>query len=381
MTLFSMILIAILSLVFGFILGIVLSPKLINGAIKNIFTDTANNVLKEIADSEKKKANDKLEKDESIISTNMKNVESNIKLALNTLKTSVDNAKTTWTSESTRISGDLKSLTQSHTEWANALSNTSLQGSLGEESLRSILKDIGLIEGAGFKVEKSVDRGENKKYRPDFFVNSANGGTIVIDSKAPMTAFKNAIDCQDPNLKKGFFKKHAEDVLDHAKKLSKKDYPEYVEGSPDFTIMYLNNISIFIHAIEEMPDLIERAAEKNIVICPPILVYATLKAVMLGMIQKDIEANAATIAERAKDVHKRLLKFAEYFEKIGRGLFSAVDGFNRAQTSWNSRLMPKIREFENSSKTDQNRILKDIKQVEALPVGYNQIDDEDDKDL
>ena len=202
MTFLITILITSLSLIIGFILGMLSSSKLTKGIIKNFFSDAANNVLTNIASEEIKKQKKIKEDEDRLVTTNMKSVEENINTALKDLKTSVDNAKTVWNTETTSLTDNVLRLTRSHTEWANALSNTRIQGSLGEESLRTILKDLGLIEGPGFEVEKSIDRGDGKIYRPDFFVYSSNGGTIVIDSKAPMVAFKTAIDCEDELQKK-----------------------------------------------------------------------------------------------------------------------------------------------------------------------------------
>ena len=84
-------------------------------------------------------------------------------------------------------------------------------------------------------------------------------------------------------------KRHAEAVLKHAKDLGAKKYPDYFKGSPDFTVMYLHNVALFIAAIEEKPDLVEQAMQMKVIICPPSLVYATLKTVMLAMKERDIE--------------------------------------------------------------------------------------------
>ena len=86
------------------------------------------------------------------------------------------------------------------------------------------------------------------------------------------------------NLKKQKLKEHAKNVLDHAKKLGKKDYSGVIKKkTPDFVIMYVPNVSIYMSAIEQIPDLVEQAAKHRVMICPPSLIYATLKTIMLDM--------------------------------------------------------------------------------------------------
>ena len=53
-------------------------------------------------------------------------------------------------------------MSKSHTAWAEALSNTRVQGSLGEESLKTLLNDAGFVEGVSYEVQKTFknDKGE-----------------------------------------------------------------------------------------------------------------------------------------------------------------------------------------------------------------------------
>ena len=114
-------------------------------------------------------------------------------------------------------------LTKSHTQWAEALSNPGEQGALAEESLKVMLETAGFVKGVNFSEQQSekTDQGD---FRPDVYVNTPDKGTIIIDSKAPMKLYKEAIEIEDTNLKKAKLKEHAKNVLDHAKKLGKKDY-------------------------------------------------------------------------------------------------------------------------------------------------------------
>ena len=118
-----------------------------------------------------------------------------------------------------------------------------------------MLETAGFVKGVNFSEQQSekTDQGD---YRPDVYVNTPDQGTIIIDSKAPMKLYKEAIEIEDENLKKSKLKDHAKNVLDHAKKLGKKDYSGAIgKKTPDFVIMYMPNVSIYMSAIEQIPDL------------------------------------------------------------------------------------------------------------------------------
>ncbi|SVC14521.1 uncharacterized protein METZ01_LOCUS267375, partial [marine metagenome] len=248
------------------------------------------------------------------------------------------------------------------------------QGSFGEESLKSLLKDAGFVEGKNFKVQQTASN-EEGLVRPDYIVETSDGGKIVIDSKVPIHHFQGAVKEQDQDKKKELMKRHAEAVLKHAKDLGAKKYPDYFKGSPDFTVMYLHNVALFIAAVEEKPDLVEQAMKMKVIICPPSLVYATLKTVMLAMKERDIEKNAERILDAATDLHKRLKTFWGHLQKVGSGLSTAVRAFNSARGSWETRLMPKAREFEKLNTITKNEGIKELNMLEEMPVQSEESED------
>ena len=59
---------------------------------------------------------------------------------------------------------------------------------MGEESLREMLDDVGLLEGVNYKWEDTVGSFD-QKVKPDVYLDSTRGGTIVIDSKVSIASF------------------------------------------------------------------------------------------------------------------------------------------------------------------------------------------------
>ena len=344
----------ILAFIVGAIIGGGITFKLLPGFLKSIFRETARDELSEIQNE---------------ISDDKKQNEDDLSKRLEALNTAIIKASSTWDANTKNLAQEVGDLTKSHTQWAEALSNPGQQGALAEESLKVMLETAGFVKGVNFNEQQSekTDQGE---YRPDVYVNTPDQGTIIIDSKAPMKLYKEAIEIEDENLKKSKLKDHAKNVLDHAKKLGKKDYSGAIgKKTPDFVIMYMPNVSIYMSAIEQIPDLVEQAAKHRVMICPPSLVYAALKTIMLTWQQQEVYENAENIKQQASEVHARLKKFNDdFFSKIGTDLGRAIKSYNDGVRSWDSRLMPSVRKIEEMGIADSTRKIEAPEEKQELPI-------------
>ena len=344
----------ILAFIVGAVIGGGITFKLLPGFLKSIFRETARDELSEIQNE---------------ISDDKKQNEDDLSKRLEALNTAIIKASSTWDANTKNLAQEVGDLTKSHTQWAEALSNPGQQGALAEESLKVMLETAGFVKGVNFSEQQSekTDQGD---YRPDVYVNTPDQGTIIIDSKAPMKLYKEAIEIEDENLKKSKLKDHAKNVLDHAKKLGKKDYTGAIgKKTPDFVIMYMPNVSIYMSAIEQIPDLVEQAAKHRVMICPPSLVYAALKTIMLTWQQQEVYENAENIKQQASEVHARLKKFNDdFFSKIGTDLGRAIKSYNDGVRSWESRLMPSVRKIEEMGIADSTRKIEAPKEKQEIPI-------------
>ena len=344
----------ILAFIIGAIIGGSITFKLLPGFLKSIFRETARNELSEIQNE---------------ISDDNKQNEDDLSKRLEALNTAIIKASSTWDANTKNLAQEVGDLTKSHTQWAEALSNPGQQGALAEESLKVMLETAGFVKGVNFSEQQSekTDQGD---YRPDVYVNTPDQGTIIIDSKAPIKLYKEAIEIEDENQKKSKLKDHAKNVLDHAKKLGKKDYSGAIgKKTPDFVIMYMPNVSIYMSAIEQIPDLVEQAAKHRVMICPPSLVYAALKTIMLTWQQQEVYENAENIKQQASEVHARLKKFNDdFFTKIGTDLGRAIKSYNDGVRSWESRLMPSVRKIEEMGIADSTRKISTPKEKQEIPI-------------
>ena len=344
----------ILAFIVGALIGGFATFKLLPGFLKSIFRDTARDELSEIQQE---------------INNDQKQNEDDITKKLEALNTAIIKATSTWDANTKNLSQEVGNLTKSHTQWAEALSNPGEQGALAEEALKVMLETAGFVKGVNFS-EQQTETTDEGDFRPDVYVNTPDDGTIIIDSKAPMKLYKEAIEVDDEKLKKQKLKEHAKNVLDHAKKLGKKDYSGAIgKKTPDFVIMYIPNVSIYMSAVEQIPDLVEQAAKQRVMICPPSLVYAALKTIMLTWQQQEVYENAENIKQQALEVHARLKKFNDdFFSKIGTDLGRAIKAYNDGVRSWESRLMPSLRKIEEMGIADKTRKIEAPQELDETPI-------------
>ena len=335
--------------VFFFVIGIILTAKVMPNFLKSIFRDTAKETLDEVT-KEVTDAQDDYEED--------------ITKTLKSLDNTLTEAKAVWARDTSNITKGFDELAKSFIAWEESLSNPGDQGALAEEALEVMLETAGLVKGINFDTQ-ITEQTEDGRLRPDFYVYTPDGGVIVIDSKAPMKLYKEAIKAENEKEKNEKLRQHATNMLAHARALGQRDYTQAVDrASPDVVIMYVPNIAIYLAACEQIPDLIQQAWNHKVTICPPEAVYPVLKNVMLSWQQKKLYENAEQIQKQTQVIHDRLKTFHSHYAGIGKALTTAKKAFNKGASSWDSRLIPAFRKIEEMGIADADRQIGKIDLIE-----------------
>lgn len=266
----------------------------------------------------------------------------------------------------------LRSITETHAKLSDTTTNLvnafksapKTRGRWGEQQLRTVLEMAGMMEFVDFETEKHTAT-DDGRLRPDVVIRLPAGRQLVVDAKTSLSAYLDAIEEPDEDLREAKLKEHAKQLRRHAMQLGDKAYWKHVSDTTDFVVMFVPGDNLYAAAIERDPDLFEAAYDKNVVIVTPTTLLALAKAVAFGWRQEKASQEARRIHELGTELYKRMVTLGSRVSGVTKALDTAVKRHNDFVGTLEGQVLPQARKFQDLSIGASHGELETLEHIES----------------
>lgn len=249
----------------------------------------------------------------------------------------------------------------------NALTNApKARGRWGEQALRNVLEQCGLSEHTDFVTEHSIDT-EDGRLRPDAIVSIPGQKKLVIDAKVSLNAYQEAFEASDEITREAALARHVASMRGHVQTLANKSYQSQFTEAPDYVVMFVPGEHFVAAAMEKDPELWDFAFRNRVLLATPTNLVAIARTVAMVWKQDMLAQEAREIGRIGGELYDRLAAAGEHLKRMGGGLTSAVDNYNKFVGSFERNVMTSGRRLRDKGIAIGKREIEDIPMVESQP--------------
>lgn len=264
-----------------------------------------------------------------------------------------------------------KELRSETSNLVKALRAPTVRGQWGEMQLKRVVEMAGMVSHCDF-LEQVNNATENGRVRPDMIVNLPGGKKIIVDAKAPLSAYLEALEAKDDQVRQQKMADHARQVRTHIKSLSQRAYWDQFTDTPEFVVLFLPGETFFSAALESDPSLIEVGVKEKVILATPTTLIALLRAVAYGWRQESLTESTRIISELGKELYKRVSDMGDHFNRLGKHLSQSVDCYNQTLGTLERRVLVTTRKFKEINSVDET--IEELLPIDAQPRHIQSVD-------
>ncbi len=268
----------------------------------------------------------------------------------------LERQQVSWRGQLTQQVDDMRYSTEALRRETSALSTAlrkpQVRGRWGELHLRRAVELAGMVSRCDFAEQVSLRDGDGV-LRPDLVVHLAGGKSVVVDAKVPLDAALDAGLADSDAQRDAHLARHARQLRHHVDALGAKGYWRALSATPEFVVLFVPGESFLSAALEADPDLLDYAAGRQVVLATPTTLIALLRTVAYAWTQEALAERARDIHELGRELYDRIGRLGGHLDKLGRSLTAAVNSYNRAIGSLETRVLVSARRFTEMEVTDE----------------------------
>ncbi len=257
-----------------------------------------------------------------------------------------------------QVTGSSVGLREETARLTKALSRPEIRGQYGEIQLRRVAEIAGMTSYCDFTEQTSVRDDEGNLQRPDMVVTLPNDRVIVVDAKANIQEYIEAVNADTDEAREEHLVKFARHVSDQAKKLASKKYWSQFDGSPEFVVMFVPGDHFIDAALSREPTLLEEAGERGVILASPSTLIGLLRAVAVGWREHSLTEQAAELFALGRELHERAAIAFGKINELGALIGRSASKYDEIVGSIDGRLVPTLRKFEDAGAKGSKEIVE-----------------------
>jgi DNA recombination protein RmuC len=227
-----------------------------------------------------------------------------------------------------------------------SLNASTVRGNWGEVQLRRVLEHAGMLARCDFEEQVSAVSSHERGVRPDVVVRLPGDKCLVVDAKAPLTAFLSAqADGIEPAERARLLAAHATSLRGHVDSLATKAYWSAFTNTPEMVVCFIPGDAILAAALAADPALFDYAQARRVVLASPGTLLALLRTVAFTWQQDALTANAQLLLKLGSDLYSRLGTLGTHATRMGASLQKSVESYNALVGALESRVMVTARKM------------------------------------
>jgi DNA recombination protein RmuC len=227
-----------------------------------------------------------------------------------------------------------------------SLNASTIRGNWGEVQLRRVLEHAGMLARCDFDEQVSALSSHERGVRPDVVVHLPGDKCLVVDAKAPLTAFLGAqADGIDAAERSRLLAAHATSLRGHVDSLATKAYWSAFTNTPEMVVCFIPGDAILAAALASDPALFDYAQARRVVLASPGTLLALLRTVAFTWQQDALTANAQLLLKLGSELYSRLGTLGSHATRMGSSLQKSVESYNALVGALESRVMVTARKM------------------------------------